>query len=193
MSTWKQAEFKFHKGEDMQKFFVLVVLLGLLAIPMMASDTPRVAVFGGWQYQHFGGDLSDLGNVPKGFDFSVTGNLNKHIGVTGDFGGSFKSVDGFSGHLYTYSGGPVIQGDAGGRINPFVHFLFGGFTIGGSIVDVGGGSTNGYTMMPGGGVDAKIAKSVAIRVIQFDWVYLHANGVGEKSNVRLASGVVFRF
>jgi len=183
----------------MQKFFILVVLLGILALPMMASDTPKVAVFGGWQYQHFGGDLSDLGNVPKGFDFSVTGNINKHFGVTGDFGASFKTISGASGHIYTYSGGPVIQGDAGGRINPFVHFLFGGASAGGSITESGSGSgsgsgsTNGYTLMPGGGVDAKIAKSVAIRVIQFDWVYYHFEGTGFKSNVRLASGVVFRF
>ncbi len=174
----------------MQKFFVLVVLLGILALPLMAADTPRAEVFGGWQYQHLGGDI-DLGNVPKGFDFSVTGNINKHFGVTGDFGASFKSIEGASGHIYTYSGGPVIQGDAGGKINPFVHFLFGGATAGGSISGSGSGSTNGYTMMPGGGVDAKIAKSVAIRVIQFDWVYYHFQGQGFSSNVRLASGIVF--
>lgn len=193
MTIWRQAEFKFQKGEDMRKFLVLVVFLGLVALPLMAAGTPRAEVFGGWQYQHLGGDLSPIGNVPKGFDFSLTGNVNKHIGFTGDFGLSFKSVSGASGHLYTYTGGPVISANAGGRINPFVHFLIGGFTLGGDLSGSGSGSTNGYTMMPGGGVDAKIAKSVAIRVIQFDWVYLHANGTSESSNVRLASGIVFRF
>ena len=177
----------------MQKFFILVVLLGILALPMMASDTPKVAVFGGWQYAHLGGDLSYIGNVPKGFTFAVTGNVNKHFGVTGAFGGSFKTIDGVSGHLYTYAGGPVIQADAGGRINPFVHFLVGGFSFkeGGS--GDTSGTTNGYTLLPGGGVDVKVAKSVAIRVIQVDWIYLHANGGSAKSNVGLASGIVFRF
>ena len=192
----------------MRTFFVVVVLLGLLSFPVMAQDNPKAEVFGGWQYQHLGGSGLSV-NIPEGWDASVTGNINKHFGVTGDFSGSYKSetvtTEGVtasgSAHLYTYTGGPVVAMDFGGKINPFAHALFGGFTVGGSASGciTGGGcasgsaSTNGYTVMAGGGVDAKVAKSIAIRLAQFDWIYYHANGGSIKSNVRIASGVVFRF
>lgn len=192
----------------MRKFLLAVLLLGLLALPLMAQDNPRVEVFGGWQYQHLGGNGLSL-NMPEGWDASLTGNINKHFGVTGDFSGSYKSetVTTESGsasaslHLYTYTGGPVVAYDFGGKINPFAHVLFGGFTIGGSgsgclaggSCGSGSASTNGYTVMAGGGVDAKVAKSIAIRLAQFDWIYYHANGGSLKSNVRIASGIVFHF
>jgi hypothetical protein len=200
----------------MQKFVVLIVFLGLLSLPLMAQDNPKVEVFGGWQYLHLGNVYGTSQNVPEGFDGSVTANLNKHFGVTGDFSGSFKSITGqietgnglgsgtVHDHIFTYAGGPVISMDAGGKINPFAHFLVGGFhnslsgsgclvsdpTQCGSIPTT---STNGMVMMVGGGLDVKASQHVAIRLGQFDWVYYHSNGVGESKNFRYSAGVVFRF
>ena len=188
----------------MQKFVVLIVFLGLLSLPLMAQ---KVEVFGGYQFQHLGGDGGSV-NVPEGWEASLTGFFNKHIGVTGDFSGGYKSEtvneDGVTGsasaHLYTYTGGPVVAFHEG-PINPFVHALFGGFTIGGNASGcVTGGncesvsaSTNGFAMMFGGGVDAKLNKAIAIRVAQFDWIYYHANGGSLNQNYRFSSGIVLRF
>src|ERR1039458_6126924 len=132
----------------------------------------------------------------------------EHIGVTGDFSGGYKSEtvneDGVTGsasaHLYTYTGGPVVAFHEG-PINPFVHALFGGFTIGGNASGCvtggncasGSASTNGFAMMFGGGVDAKLNKAIAIRVAQFDWIYYHANGGSLNQNYRFSSGIVLRF
>jgi len=200
----------------MQKFVVLVVFLGLLSIPLMAQDSPKVEVFGGWEYQHLGGDLGPL-SMPEGWNASGTFNLSKHFGVAADLGASYKTVSGtfvtLGGaggtgtstlHVTTYTFGPVISMDSAAKINPFAHFLIGGAHFSQTAKGCGvfyfesgcgsaSASLNGFSMMLGGGVDAKLNKSIAIRLAQFDWVYYHAEGQGEGKNVRLSSGVVIRF
>ncbi len=176
----------------MQKFLVLLVFVGLLSLPLMAQDT-KVEVFGGYQYQHIGNiGNSGLDVNANGWDASLTGYFNKYFGVTGDFGGVYKSVGGANAHIYTYTGGPVIAYREG-KINPFAHALLGGATLG--VTNCGGGcpSFNGFTTMIGGGVDAQIAKNVSIRLGEFDWVYYHFKGVSFSDNVRITTGIVFRF
>jgi hypothetical protein len=94
--------------------------------------------------------------------------------------------------IYSYSGGPVLNLNHEGTVNPFVHALFGGAHLGASLSGAGSGSTNGFTMMYGGGADVKMSKLLALRG-QVDWVYYRFSGVGESKNVRMAVGVVFRF
>ena len=180
----------------MKTFLSLIVLVALISVPVMAQDTPKAEVFGGYQYQYLGGDFATLnggsGINANGWDASVTGNINKHFGVTGDFSGVYKTISGVSGHLYTYGGGPVVAVDFGGKINPFVHAIFGGFTFG---AGGGGGSasTNGFMMKFGGGVDVAVNKVIAIRLAQVDWDYYRAQGTSEDKNVNLSAGIVFRF
>lgn len=179
----------------MQKFVVLIVFLGLLALPLMAQ--PKVEVFGGYQYLHLSSDLSPVANA-NGWDASVTANINKHFGVTGDFSGAYQTVQGVGIHIYTYSGGPVLSMDSGGKINPFAHVLIGGARVSGSKGGVSVTDT-GYTVMAGGGVDFKVNKAVAVRLVQFDWVYYNLGGsaflpsTSNSGNVRIATGLVFRF
>jgi hypothetical protein len=196
----------------MQKLIVLIVLLGLLSLPLMAQDNPKVEVFGGWQYLHFGGDNSYIGNASKGWDSSLTANVNKHFGLTADFSDAYKTQNitsetpegivsaNIHSHVYSYTFGPVVSMDSGGKINPFAHALFGGahVTESGCVVleegsGCGLGSQNGFAMMLGGGVDVKANKFMALRIPQVDWVYYRFNGVGESKNVRISAGVVFRF
>lgn len=182
----------------MQKLVVLIVFLGLLALPLMAQE--KVDVFGGYQYLHIGGGNANGPSTGQGFngwDGSVTGNFSKNFGVTGDFGGGYATIQGVSFKIYTYTGGPVVSMNAG-RIKPFAHALFGGAHLSGSESGVSV-STNGYTMMVGGGLDAKVNRAVAVRLIQADWLYYHFSGfLGSPSfsgsnNVRIATGIVLRF
>ena len=194
----------------MRKFVLGAIFLGLFVLPLMAQDTPKAEVFGGYQYQYLGGDFTGLNT--NGWDASVTANINKHFGIAGQFGGVYKSETVTSddvsvtakAHLYDYTFGPVIAMDFSAKINPFVHVLFGGFTIGGTGAGclVGSGSescasasasTNGLAMKFGGGVDYNLSKRIAIRPIQFDWNYYHANGQSESSNISIATGIVIRF
>ena len=167
----------------MRKLFLLLAVLAF-SLSLMAQD--KVAVFGGYQYTHLG---SDLGSADlNGWDASATYKVTKHFGVTGDVSGAYATIGGISGHLYTYTGGPVVTANAGGKVQPFVHALVGGFNLGG-----GGSSVNGFTTMLGGGVDWKLNKAFSLRLAQVDWAYYHANGNSASNNVKVASGIVVHF
>jgi hypothetical protein len=166
----------------MQKFLVLIVFLGLLSFPLVAQDYPKAEVFGGYQYLHLGNGADVNAN---GWNVSLTGNFNNWFGVAGDFSGAYTN----GGHVYFYTGGPVVSLNSAGKVNPFVHGLFGGANFGGG----GGSSINAFNMMFGGGADVKVAGAFALRLIQADWVYYRNNGVGESHNVRISTGIVLRF
>ena len=177
----------------MKTLLSLVVVAGLLSIPLMAADYPKAEIFGGYQYLR----VNDVFSTGHGINFngweaSLTGNVNQWLGVTGDFGGAYKSVSGANLHIYTYGGGPVINLNHAGVVNPFVHALFGGARLGASASGVGSGGTNGFTMMYGGGADVKMSKMFALRG-QVDWQYFRFSGVTFSKNVRLSTGIVFRF
>lgn len=111
----------------MQKFLVLVVFLGLFSLPLMAQDYPKAEAFVGYQYLHTG-DITVSGQSDpnssqsfNGWDAAATGYFHKSLGVEGDFGGAYATISGVSTHVYTYTGGPVVSLNAGGKVNPFVH------------------------------------------------------------------------
>jgi hypothetical protein len=167
------------------------LLLLALSMPLMAQDNPRAGIFGGYQFLHLNADgISENAN---GWDAAVTGNLNSYFGVTGDFSGSYKSISGASGHVYTYTFGPTATIIPEGKVNPFVHALFGGTSVGGSLANSGSASTSGFAMFIGGGVDAKVNKNISVRAVQFDWLHYSVSGVSGSSNVRLCFGVVLHF
>lgn len=188
----------------MKKFLVLAIFVSILSLPLMAQE--KVDIFGGYQYSHFGGITEDgstsNGQGFNGWDGSAIFNFNKHLGVAADFGGGYATISGVTSHVYTYTGGPVLSLDAGGRINPFVHALFGGTRLSASADGVSEGR-NGFTTMFGGGVDVKANRVIAVRLIQVDWLYYHFGSttidgesvpsVGQSNNVRIATGIVFRF
>jgi hypothetical protein len=139
----------------MRKLFILIALGGLLSFPLMAQDDPKAEVFGGYQYLRLNnvGGCGDSNGCPNansnGWDASVTGNFSSHFGVTGDFGGAYGTVQGFSLHTYTYTGGPVVSFHEG-KVNPFVHALFGGVheSVSGSKGDETASiSKTGFTML----------------------------------------------
>jgi hypothetical protein len=193
----------------MQKFVVVVVLLGLFSLPLMAQ---KAEVFGGYQYlrlNNIGDSNSGIDVNANGWDTSLTGYFNKFFGLTGDFSGAYATFNvpnkgnpvSVSGHTYTYSGGPVIAFREG-PVHPFVHVLFGGVH---EAVTVPGGcngscSQNGFTTMFGGGVDVRVNKAIAVRIAEFDWVYYNfssqiggGSSYSESGNVRITTGIVLRF
>jgi outer membrane protein with beta-barrel domain len=183
----------FHISEEnsiMRKVVLLITLLGLFSLLATAQGTPKAEVFGGYQYTHIsaGGDSENF----NGWNASVTGNINKYFGVAADFSGAYKSISGASLKIHSYTFGPVLSLNHEGTFNPFVHALFGGANASASVFGESA-STSGFTMMMGGGADAKVSRHLAVRLIQADWVYYRFQGVGENKNVRVCAGVVFRF
>jgi hypothetical protein len=199
----------------MKRILLCVSVFLVLSLPLMAQDNPKLEVFGGYQYQSIGSDLGrQIGSPFNGWDASVTANLSKHFGVTGDFSGNYHSFtyggDNASSRIYTFAGGPVYSFGSE-KFNPFVHVLFGGARVttpsqynpNNQVIYVSG---TGLAVMAGGGVDFKFKKSIAIRLAQFDWIYYHDNDIGAliahdgggnvtnfADNVRISTGVVFHF
>ena len=172
------------------KGLAILAVLILFSLVAVAQDTPKAEVFGGYQYTRLSG--GGTGANFNGWNGALTGNVNKWLGITTDFSGAYKTVSGVSVKQYTYTFGPVISFRSNEKFTPYVHALFGGFHASGS---AGGSSvsTNGFAMLIGGGVDAKLTPHLALRAVQFDWMSLHAEGTTENSNVRISTGLVFRF
>jgi len=184
----------------MSRLVLLAVVLAVLVAPLAAQDTPKAEVFGGYQFTHASAE-GESANF-NGWNASVTGNINRWLGVAADFSGSYDSesvsiagVGDFSGsmHVYTYTFGPVVSLNHEGTFNPFFHALFGGANLGASASGAGSGSTSGFAMIAGGGADAKLSPHLAVRLFQADYVYLHFDGVSLNKNVRVSTGLVFRF
>ncbi len=172
---------------SVHKYIFVVLLCGLmLTAQAAAQDHPKAEVFGGYQYTHIGGEVN-----ANGWNGAVTGNVNRWFGVTADLSGAYKSIGGVQAKAYTYTFGPTFSA-RGGRVTPFAHVLFGGFHASAGFQGLSQ-STNGFAMIVGGGVDVKVTPHVAIRLIQPDWIMWRTQGLTEKKNARVSTGIVFRF
>ena len=181
----------------------LMLVLGLLSLPLMAQD--RWEVFGGYQYSRLS-NIFDSGVQANanGVDVSLTAHFLKHFGMTADGGAAYKTVQGVNTRLYTYTGGPVAYMNFG-KFRPFIHVVAGG-TLG-TLSSTSGGVTGKATLhglcgYAGGGIDWRVKKRIAVRVIQADWLYYHFEGYpginlgdsfNESKNLRFSAGVVYRF
>ena len=167
---------------------LLVSLASLAAFAQEGGNTPKAEIFGGYQYTRFDGGLN-----ANGWNTSLTGNLNNWFGIAADFSGAYKSQNGVSFNNYTYTFGPVISYRHNDKFTPFAHFLAGGNRASASISGVGSGSDNGFAMMFGGGLDVKASQHLALRAVQFDWLSLHSNGASDNNNMRISTGILFRY
>jgi hypothetical protein len=108
--------------------------------------------------------------------------LTRWVGLTGDFSGAYATGTNF----YTYTGGPIVSVHKH-SVTPFAHALFGG-----AHASSAGIGTSGMAMMFGGGMDYG-RKQFAVRLFQADWVVTRFNGVTDKNNARVSTGLLYRF
>ena len=167
---------------------ILSILLSVfaLALPKALEAAPRAELFVGYQYSRIGGVVN-----ANGWNASLTGNVNRWLGITADFSGAYKSSGGLGANALTYAFGPTFS-MRGERVSPFVHALFGGFRASAGFAGASA-STNGFTAIAGGGVDAKATSRITVRAIQVDWILWRTQGLTEEKNVRICTGIVFRF
>ena len=156
--------------------FFLSVIISLLSFPAAAQ---RVELFGGYQFTHLQPNFN-----ANGWNASITGNFKHVLGITGDFSGAYKEGV----HTYTYAGGPVLAARLP-VVQPFVHALFGGMTIGGATSN----STSGFAMLLGGGLDVGMRKGIGFRIVQADWISTNFSGTTRNRNVRASAGLVIKF
>jgi hypothetical protein len=175
---------------------LLNVLLFLTAGQEVYAQTevPRVELFAGFSYLPADGMDFPRENS-NGFQFSLTGNVNRWFGIAGDFGGQYSTATdlgpGFPGvtaktSVYEYLVGPrfSIRRD---KYNLFFHGLVGG-AKGNSGMQ--GFSDSAFTFAGGGGLDIYVDKHFSIRAIQMDYIGSFVDIL--ENNARIGFGVVLR-
>ena len=172
----------------LRKAFCSMCLICLTFLPLMAQDSPKVEVFGGYSWA--GGNF-------HGWNTSVTGNVTRRFGIVADFSGHYGNENLGSTLLkqdaHSFLFGPRFS-FRGKRVAPFVYGLLGvtrfqeSATISGQKISV---SDSGFSSALGGGLDVTVNDHVAIRAFQID--YFRPNFFGEAHNRgRLAFGVVLQ-
>jgi opacity protein-like surface antigen len=183
--------------------------------------TPRVELFLGYSYLRATPTMASGNRLVwlNGGSASVAFNLNRYLGIVGDFGGfndtrlqptsangTPSSVADSSGTVFTYLFGPRLSLRKYNRVTPYVQVLFGG--IHASDVTLSSGcSGSGCTLLPtensfamtaGGGLDIRVHRHLAIRIVQAEYMMTkfenHTTGATASQNdMRLSTGLVFRF
>jgi outer membrane protein OmpA-like peptidoglycan-associated protein/opacity protein-like surface antigen len=192
------------------------------ATPYMGGQnigTPRAELFVGYSY---------LRAVPapaagnrlmwmNGGSTSLAYNLNRHLGIVGDFGaytnsqirfqggyGSTVDVDNANVGAYSYLFGPRLSFRSHSRVTPFVQALFGGIHANEITL---ANCTFSCTLLPsedtfawtaGGGLDIRVRRHLAIRLIQAEYLMTRfqdfsTGATASQNDMRLSSGIVFRF
>jgi outer membrane protein OmpA-like peptidoglycan-associated protein len=183
--------------------------------------TPRVEWFLGYSFwRAMPTSSSNRMAYLHGGSTSIAYNFNNYLGLVADFGGYDNSKltligptgsQTFSsdGSAYSFAFGPRISYRRYERFTPFVQALFGGAHA--SSVKISGctgtstctllGSDTGFATFLGTGFDIKISRHIALRLLEADFLLTHfkdpfsSNGQGRgwQDNVRLSTGIVFRF
>jgi opacity protein-like surface antigen len=151
-------------------------------------------------YSFYNTDLSSIDRAnTNGFEGSLEGKVFPFLGIVADFDGhygsqNFAQVCGDSicqvnldvtEHNVLF--GPRVSASVG-RFRPFAEVLFG---VGHVSLNNGGGSDTSFASAVGGGLDYKVISPIALR-IQGDYVNTRFFG-STQNNLRLSTGVVFRF
>ena len=160
----------------MRKLIGVAVLVVIVSMVGMAQETPKPEIYGGYQY-----DRTDGGGHGQGWNTAANLYVTRWLGGTADFSGVYNN-----GSIYTYTFGPVVSTHKQ-NFSPFAHALFGG-----ARASSGGISDSGMAMYFGGGVDFGKGKW-AVRAVQFDWMLLRFNGISNKNNMRVNTGLMYRF
>lgn len=179
-----------------------LLLMFVILFPTFShsQQSNRFVAFGGYSFTDyyvngFYNSQSMRQNF-NGWDASLSARLAPHISAEADFAAGYSPTNHWS--LRTYMGGPRIFADFG-KATVYGHVLFGGLTFNDSVV-YGGGATS-FAMAVGGGADYWFTRHIGVRAIQVDYLYNQNNGADQNgtgvsqpgNNVRIATGVVFRF
>ena len=125
--------------------------------------------------------------------------MTNWLGTVADFGGYHNgNILGthIDGTLSTYLFGPRVSYHHAGRMTPFGEVLFGTAHTSANLLGAGI-SSNAFAMSVGGGVDYKLSSHFAIRPVKVDYLMTRfsefANGTQTQNNLRVSTGIVFRF
>jgi hypothetical protein len=185
----------------------------LASLPTLAQNYPAAEVSGGFSYLHAQG-----GSNLYGWDASIAVNLNRWFGIDSEFSGHYGPSFGgavavllpaplpptvvntdTNSNVYTFLFGPQVSYRRHKTLTPFAHVLA-GFARSGFSVTVSSptfnfhtsGSSSAFAMAIGGGVDARLTRSLDFRIIQVDYLPTRFSS-STQNNARITTGLVYRF
>lgn len=179
--------------------FSILLFSGVLPLSLTAQTPDRFEIFGGYSYTTF--SIFDRYSGPwqrfgyNGWQAAVAATLVPHLAVEGDFAGGFSNPNGNSSTVRTFMGGARVFGDFG-KAEVYAHVLVGELTF------AVGGSGSSMAVAAGGGANLWATRHIGARLVQFD--YLHSSFISAavlgngatnngQNNIRISTGVVFRF
>jgi hypothetical protein len=117
-----------NKGEGRMNAFRLA--LGTLMLPAVAvsaqeTTTPKVEVGLNYSWLHVNSANYDYQRTGNGGSGYIEYNLNRTVGLVGDFGGYANTRAGINDKALTYLFGPRFNMRRFERLTPYVQFLFG--------------------------------------------------------------------
>jgi hypothetical protein len=194
----------------MRRLFFGAIALLLFSVPGFAQEYnyPKLEVFGGFSVNSMGLTSVDPTTLLQttsrenfyGWQSSIDGNVSRHFGFVGDFGGQYKTISvlgtGLGMSNYQYMFGPQVSVRMP-KVNPFFHVLFGASRTSAAFTDPTSGSTiavasTGLGLGIGGGLDVSVSHRLSLRVPQFDWTPVHAGGVWTNNVIRIGIGLVLK-
>jgi len=184
------------------KYLLSILVLLTVSTFALAQEAPKAEVFGGYSYmRQDGGDFGGI-NM-NGWNASFNYNLSNVLGLKADFSGHYKNdvfVTSINGRRvagdtsdFTFLFGPQFTLRKYGKITPFAHTLFGGVrgktkvSIPGTVIS---DTDTVFGAALGGGVDLKLSRNLAFRMIQADYLLTRSNGQ-TGNNLRISTGLVF--
>ena len=183
------------------------------------SFTPKVELFLGYSYLRSVPTLETGNRLVwlNGGSASIAYNFNRYLGIVADVGdytnseirfqgayGATIDVNDADGGVLSYLFGPRLSFRQHERFTPFVQALFGG--VHASEVDIANCTSsctllpvqNSFAMTAGGGLDIRVHRHIAIRIIQAEYMMTRFQNydtgtTASQNDMRLSSGIVFRF
>lgn len=173
----------------MQRFSWLLALVLFATLSASAQTTPQVELFGG--YSRFIVNVNGPQFHLNGGTVSAAENINRWVGGVVDFSAYGGTMSGVNVNSQLLLLGPRFTLRKAKGFTPFGHFLI-GFSRGSRGYLGISESASRFALAGGGGLDINVGDKLAIRVIQADYVMTRFLSL-RQDNLRLASGVVFRF
>jgi opacity protein-like surface antigen len=147
----------------MRTGLLVTICLLWFAFPALAQDTPTVDVSGGYSFLRD----QDVEENFHGWLAAVAGNINPWLGIVGEVGGNYKTLQLFatevSFSVHSFMFGPRISSRQNQSVTPFFQVLLGAARASGSVFGQSD-STTEFAIQPGGGADFWLRPNVGIRV-----------------------------
>lgn len=195
----------------MKRLLLTLTAIGLLCVPGWAqshsgSEPDKVEIFGGYSYLNSDFNFPEFaGDHLNGWEASVTGKINRWVGITADISGHYGSsvpvgpapgtFTSETPYMYSVLFGPQVSWVNRSRFTPYAHVLVGFEKAKVGVVTpgfFGTASDTAFGLALGGGVDVGLTRHLAIRAAQVDW--LRTTLFDQTQNApRVSTGVVFKF